>query len=79
MGSSELYRVVEGFPEVLDSLIVGVELPGGNYYMPLFVVLREGVPLDDALKRQSRGRYAATSCRITSPTRSWRSRKCHTP
>jgi len=50
MGSSELYRVVEGFPEVLDSLIVGVELPGGNYYMPLFVVLREGVTLDDALK-----------------------------
>lgn len=50
MGSSELYRVIEGFPDVLDSLIVGVELPGGNYYMPLFVVLREGVPLDDALK-----------------------------
>ena len=50
MGSSELYRVIEGFPEVLDSLIVGVELPGGNYYMPLFVVLRDGVPLDDALK-----------------------------
>ena len=50
MGSSELYRVIEGLPEVLDSLIVGVELPGGNYYMPLFVVLREGVTLDDALK-----------------------------
>jgi acetoacetyl-CoA synthetase len=50
MGSSELYRVIEGFPDVLDSLIVGVELPGGNYYMPLFVVLRDGVPLDDALK-----------------------------
>jgi acetoacetyl-CoA synthetase len=50
MGSSEIYRVVEGLPEVLDSLIVGVELPGGKYYMPLFVVLREGVALDDALK-----------------------------
>ncbi len=50
MGSSEIYRVVESFPEVLDSLIVGVELPGAKYYMPLFVVLREGVTLDDNLK-----------------------------
>ncbi|GAC1432895.1 MAG: acetoacetate--CoA ligase [Ktedonobacteraceae bacterium] len=50
MGSSEIYRIVEGFPEILDSLIVGVELAGGKYYMPLFVVLREGVALDDSLK-----------------------------
>ena len=50
MGSSEIYRVVEGIPEILDSLIVGVELPGGRYYLPLFVVLREGVTLDDTLK-----------------------------
>ncbi len=50
MGSSEIYRVVEGLPEVLDSLIIGVELPRGRYYMPLFVVLRDGVVLDDALK-----------------------------
>jgi acetoacetyl-CoA synthetase len=49
MGSSEIYRVVEGLPEVLDSLIVGVELPGGNYYLPLFVVMREGVELNDDL------------------------------
>jgi acetoacetyl-CoA synthetase len=50
MGSSEIYRIVEGFHEILDSLIIGVELPGGKYYMPLFVVLREGVQLDDKLK-----------------------------
>ncbi len=50
MGTSEIYRVVEGFPEVLDSLVIGLELPGGGYYMPLYVVLREGVQLDDALK-----------------------------
>jgi len=50
MGSSEIYRVVESLPEVLDSMIVGIEQPGGKYYMPLFVVLREGVELDDALK-----------------------------
>ena len=50
MGTSEIYRVVEGFPEVLDSLIIGVEYPGGRYYMPLFVVLRDNVQLDEALK-----------------------------
>jgi len=50
MGSSEIYRVVEGFPEILDSLIIGVELSGGRYFMPLFVVLREAVQLDTALK-----------------------------
>ncbi len=50
MGTSEIYRVVEGFPEVLDSLIVGIELPGGRYYMPLFVVLRDNLVLDDSLK-----------------------------
>jgi acetoacetyl-CoA synthetase len=56
MGSSEIYRVVEGLPEVLDSLIVGIERPGGKYYMPLFVVLREGVVLDDALKARIKER-----------------------
>ena len=50
MGSSEIYRVVEGMPEILDSLVIGVEQPGGRYYMPLFVVVREGIELDDALK-----------------------------
>ncbi|MBE3559735.1 MAG: acetoacetate--CoA ligase [Ktedonobacteraceae bacterium] len=49
MGSSEIYRVVESFPEILDSLIIGIELPAGRYYMPLFVVLREGVKLDESL------------------------------
>ena len=38
MGSAEIYGVVERFPEVQDSLIVGVEQPDGGYYMPLFVV-----------------------------------------
>ncbi len=56
MGSSEIYRVVEGLPEILNSLVVGVELPGGRYYLPLFVVLRENVELDDALKAKIKAR-----------------------
>ena len=56
MGSSEIYRVVEDIPEVLDSLIIGVERPGGGYYMPLFVVLRPGVELTDELKKRIKDR-----------------------
>jgi acetoacetyl-CoA synthetase len=49
MGTAELYRAVEALPEVLDSLVVDLEYLGRESHMPLFVVLREGVALDDAL------------------------------
>jgi acetoacetyl-CoA synthetase len=52
MGSSEIYSAVEDLPEVVDSLVLGYEPPGGGYYMPLFVVLKEGLELDDALKKK---------------------------
>ncbi|MFT3792308.1 MAG: acetoacetate--CoA ligase [Rudaea sp.] len=52
MGTSELYRVVEAVPEVLDSLIVDIEYLGKPSFMPLFVVLREGNTLDDALRER---------------------------
>jgi acetoacetyl-CoA synthetase len=50
MGTSEIYRVVEDLPEVLDSLVVDLEYLGRPSYMPLFVVLAPGAKLDDALK-----------------------------
>lgn len=50
LGSGDIYDVVEHQPEVLESLVIGVERPGGGYWMPLFVVLAEGVELDDALR-----------------------------
>jgi acetoacetyl-CoA synthetase len=49
MGTSELYRVVESMPEVVDSLVVDMEMLGGRSYMPLFVVLTDGLVLDDDL------------------------------
>jgi acetoacetyl-CoA synthetase len=49
MGTAELYRAVEALPEVLDSLVVDLEYLGRESWMPLFVVLREGVVLDDTL------------------------------
>ena len=50
MGTSELYRAVEAIPEVLDSMVVDLEYLGRDSWMPLFVVLREGQTLDDAMK-----------------------------
>jgi acetoacetyl-CoA synthetase len=52
MGTSELYRAVEALPEVLDSMVVDLEYLGRDSYMPLFVVLREGVALDATLKER---------------------------
>jgi acetoacetyl-CoA synthetase len=52
MGTAELYRAVEALPEVLDSLVVDLEYLGRESYMPLFVVLREGLVLDEALARR---------------------------
>ena len=50
MGTSELYSAVEALPEVMDSMVVDLEYLGKESYMPLFVVLRPGIALDDALK-----------------------------
>ncbi len=54
MGTAELYRAVEAQPEVLDSLVVDLEYLGRESYMPLFVVLRDGLTLDAALERRLR-------------------------
>src|SRR5882757_3099622 len=50
MGSAEIYNAVEGLPDVLDCLVVGVEQGDGGYWMPLFVALADGVEFDDAVR-----------------------------
>ena len=52
MGTSEIYRVVEHMPEILDCLVVDLEYLGRESYMPLFVVLRDGIILDAALRKR---------------------------
>ena len=52
MGTSEIYSAVDKVEEVADSLVVDVPRDGGNSFMPLFVVLQEGVELDDDLKNR---------------------------
>jgi len=54
MGTAELYRAVEALPEVVDSLVVDLEMLGRESWMPLFVVLREGLVLDAALDARIR-------------------------
>ena len=49
MGSADIYHVVERLDEISEALVVGVERPEGEYWMPLFVVLEPGHELDDAL------------------------------
>ncbi|PJN38542.1 acetoacetate--CoA ligase [Streptomyces sp. CB02959] len=52
MGSADVYAVVEQFPEIADSLVIGAELPEGRYRMPLFVVPAAGERFDDALRER---------------------------
>jgi acetoacetyl-CoA synthetase len=56
MGTSEIYRVVESFDEILDSLIIDLEFHGRESLMPLFLVLREGATLDEDLKTRINNR-----------------------
>jgi acetoacetyl-CoA synthetase len=55
MGTSELYRSVLSLDDVLDALVVDVPQGDGSR-MTLFVVLREGVALDDGLEAEIRRR-----------------------
>ncbi|SMX93933.1 MULTISPECIES: acetoacetate--CoA ligase [unclassified Brevibacterium] len=52
LGSADIYDIVDGVPEVAESLVIGTEQPNGGYWMPLFVVLAEGAGLDDSLRSQ---------------------------
>jgi acetoacetyl-CoA synthetase len=59
IGTAEIYRVLASMDEVQDALIVNLELPGGGFFMPLFVTLAAGADLDEALDRQIRARLRA--------------------
>jgi acetoacetyl-CoA synthetase len=54
MGSADIYAAVDALPEIAGSLVIGAEMPGGDYYMPLFVVLSPGAELADELRNQIR-------------------------
>ena len=56
MGTSEIYRAVQAVPEVLDALVVDIPRPGTEGWMPLFVVLEQGVELNERLTGQIKRR-----------------------
>jgi len=55
IGTAEIYRPVERVPEVLESLAIGQEWQGDTRVV-LFVRLREGARLDEALVERIRER-----------------------
>jgi acetoacetyl-CoA synthetase len=53
IGTAELYRQVEHLPEILESLVIGQDVQtkrGADIRIVLFVRLRNGLTLDDALR-----------------------------
>ena len=56
MGTAEIYRAVLEVPEVLDALVIDLPREGTDGWMPLFVVLRDGVELDESLSKAIRTR-----------------------
>lgn len=63
LGSADIYAALQGIAEVRNAVILGIEIPGGKYWMPLFVELVEGVTLTDELadhiRQVIRGRTSA--------------------
>jgi acetoacetyl-CoA synthetase len=53
IGTAEIYRQVEQIEEVLDSVVVGQDWQG-DVRVVLFVRLRDGVVLDEALEKRIR-------------------------
>jgi acetoacetyl-CoA synthetase len=62
IGTAEVYRSLLNVPEVEDAVIVNLDLPGGRFFMPLFVKIRDGAPLTeliaDKIRAQLRKDYS---------------------
>lgn len=52
IGTAEIYNVLNHIPAIKDSLIINLELSGGNHYMPLFVQMTAGEKLSEALEKE---------------------------
>jgi acetoacetyl-CoA synthetase len=54
IGTAEIYRSLAALPEIEDAIIVNLDLPGGKFFMPLFVKLHGGRTLDEPLRERIR-------------------------
>jgi acetoacetyl-CoA synthetase len=59
MGTSELYSAALALPEIVDALAVDLPREGTPGWLALYVVLRQGEQLDDALTGRIRARIRA--------------------
>lgn len=65
IGTAEIYQAVERLDEVTEALAVGVDSREGEYWLPLFVVLKPGLTLDldlvglinETIRRQASPRH----------------------
>ncbi|HET6620371.1 MAG TPA: acetoacetate--CoA ligase, partial [Dongiaceae bacterium] len=60
IGTAEIYRQVEQLPEVVESIVIGQDWDN-DVRVVLFVRLRDGVTLDDALKDKIRKQIRANT------------------
>jgi acetoacetyl-CoA synthetase len=63
IGTAELYRQVEQFAEVVECLAVEQQLASASSRVVLFVRLRPGLSLDDALRKRIQGAIRANLSR----------------
>ncbi|WP_128645842.1 acetoacetate--CoA ligase [Rhodococcus sp. BS-15] len=63
MGSADIYQAVESLDEITEALVLGIELPDGGYWMPLFVVVPDGLTdelrerIESAIRTQASPRH----------------------
>lgn len=51
IGTAEIYRVIDTFEQVEDSLVVNLEYASGDHFMPIFLKMKPGHHLSDELIR----------------------------
>jgi acetoacetyl-CoA synthetase len=64
IGTAEIYRQVEQLPEVVESLVIGQDWPPGevgDVRVVLFVKLKDGLVLEDALIERIRTQIRANT------------------
>ncbi|MGH8727432.1 MAG: acetoacetate--CoA ligase [Burkholderiales bacterium] len=63
IGTAEIYRQVETLPEVTEAIVIGQSWPpgSGDVRVVLFVKLRDGLALDDALVKRIKQRIRANT------------------
>jgi acetoacetyl-CoA synthetase len=60
IGTSEVYRALDSIDEIKDSLIICIEKKGGEFWMPLFLVLNNGFSMTNDLQEKIKGQLKTT-------------------